>query len=98
MSKTWSSANTKEFKQALKLQPNHIYEIIEVNSIKTKYGYKSILVDDSGVEYWPNKKVEDFLAQNRNVTRFTLITSHEKEFTDKNKNIIKYFDVDIKYD
>ena len=98
MSKTWSSANTKEFKQASKLQPNHIYEIIEVKSIKTKYGFKSILIDDSGEEYWTNRKVDEFLAQNRNVTRFTLITSYEKEFTDKNKNIIKYFDVDIKYD
>ena len=98
MSKSWTSVHESTFKQTSKLQPNHIYEIIEVKSIKTKYGFKSILIDDSGEEYWTNRKVDEFLAQNRNVTRFTLITSYEKEFTDKNKNIIKYFDVDIKYD
>ena len=98
MSKTWSSANTKEFKQASKLQPNHIYEITNVKLIKTKFRYKNILIDDSGSEYWPNRKVENFLLENRSIYKFTLITSYEKQFEDKNKNIIKYFDVDIKYD
>jgi hypothetical protein len=98
MSKSWTSVHESTFKQTSKLQPNKIYQIEDVKSIKTKYGYKNIIIDDSGVEYWTNRKVDEFLAQNRNVTRFTLITSHEKEFTDKNKNIIKYFDVDIKYD
>ena len=98
MSKSWTSVHESTFKQTSKLQPNKIYQIEDVKSIKTKYGYKNIIIDDSGVEYWTNRKVDEFLAQNRNVTGFTLITSHEKEFTDKNKNIIKYFDVDIKYD
>ena len=97
MSKSWSSVHESTFKQTLKLQPNHIYEIIEVKSIKTKYGFKSILIDDSGVEYWTNRKVDEFSAQNRNVSRFTLITSCEKQFEDKDKKIIKYFDVEIKY-
>ena len=98
MSKSWTSVHESTFKQTSKLQPNKIYQIEDVKSIKTKYGYKNIIIDDSGVEYWTNRKVDEFLAQNRNVIRFTLITSHEKEFTDKDKNIIKYFDVDIKYD
>ena len=98
MSKSWTSVHESTFKQTSKLQPNKIYQIEDVKSIKTKYGYKNIIIDDSGVEYWTNRKVDEFLAQNRNVTRFTLITSHEKEITEKNKNIIKYFDVDIKYD
>ena len=98
MSKTWSSANTKEIKQTLRLEPNHIYQIEDVKTIKTKYGYKNILIDDSFREYWTTRQIDEFLIQNRNVTRFTLITSHEKEFTVKNKKIIKYFDVDIKYD
>ena len=98
MSKSWTSVHESTFKQTLKLEPNKIYQIEDVKSIKTKFGFKSILIDDSGEEYWTNRKVDEFLSQNRNVTRFTLITSYEKEFTDKNKKIIKNFDVDIKYD
>ncbi len=98
MSKSWSSENTTTFKQTLKLQPNKIYQISDVKSIKTKFGYKSILVDDSFNEYWTNRKVDDFLAQNRNVNKFTLITGAEKQFEDKDKKIIKYFDIEIKYD
>ena len=98
MSKTWSSANTTEIKETLKLQPNHIYQIEDVKVIKTRNGYKSILVDDSFREYWTNRKVDEFLKQNRNFNRFMLITSSEKQFEDKDKNIIKYFDVEIKYD
>ena len=98
MSKTWSSANTKEIKETLRLQPNHLYQIEDVKTIKTKYGYKNILIDDSFREYLTTRQVDEFLIQNRNVTKFTMITSYEKEFTDKNKKIIKYFDVDIKYD
>ena len=98
MSKSWTSVHESTFKQTSKLQSNKIYQIEDVKSIKTKFGYKNILIDDSGSEYWPNRKVENFLLENRSIYKFTLITSYEKEFTDKNKNIIKYFDVDIKYD
>ena len=98
MSKTWTSENTTTFKPTSKLQPNHLYQITDVKSVKTKFGYKSILIDDGGAEYWTNRKVDDFLAQNRNVTSFTLITSCEKQFEDKDKKIIKYFDIEIKYD
>ena len=46
MSNTWTSANTKTFNKTLKLEPNNIYQITDVKSIKTKYGYKNILIDD----------------------------------------------------
>ena len=98
MSKSWSSVHETTFKQTSKLEPNKIYQISDVKSIKTKFGYKSILIDDGFNEYWTNRKVDEFLAQNRNVNRFTLITSEEKQFKDKDKKIIKYFDVEIKYD
>ena len=98
MSKTWSSVNDTAFKQTEKLEPNKIYQISEIKSIKTKFGYKTILIDDTMNEYWTNRKVDDFLTQNRNVSQFTLITGPEKQFEDKNKNIIKYFDVEIRYD
>ena len=98
MSNTWISANTKTFIKTLKLEPNNIYQITDVKSIKTKYGYKNILIDDCLCEYWTNRKVDDFLAQNRNVSSFKIITSSEKQFEDKDKKIIKYFDIEIKYD
>ena len=98
MSKTWTSANTKTFIKTLKLEPNNIYQITDVKSIKTKYGYKNILIDDCFCEYWTNRKVDDFLAQNKNVSSFKIITSSEKQFEDKDKKIIKYFDIEIKYD
>ena len=98
MSKTWTSENTTTFKPTSKLEPNKIYQISDVKYIKTKFGYKSVLVDDGLNEYWTTRKVDDFLAQNRNVNHFTLITSCEKQFEDKDKKIIKYFDVEIKYD
>ena len=97
MSKTWSSVHETTFKQTLKLEPNKIYQISDVKNIKTKFGYKTILIDDGLNEYWTNRKVDEFLAQNRNVSQFTLITSCEKQFEDKDKKIIKYFDVEIKY-
>ena len=98
MSKSWSSVHETTFKTTEKLEPNKIYQISDVKSIKTKFGYKSISIDDSFNEYWTNRKVDEFLAQNRNVNQFTLITSEEKQFEDKDKKIIKYFDVEIKYD
>ena len=98
MSKSWSSVHETTFKTTEKLEPNKIYQISDVKSIKTKFGYKSILIDDGLNEYWTNRKVDEFLTQNRNVNQFTLITSEEKHFQDKDKNIIKYFDVEIKYD
>ena len=63
MSKTWSSANTTEFKQTLRLEPNHLYQINDVKSIKTKFGYKNILIDDSCREYWTTRQVDEFLIQ-----------------------------------
>ena len=98
MSKTWSSVHETTFKQTSKLEPNKIYQISDIKSIKTKFGYKNILIDDGLNEYWTNRKVDEFLAQNRNVSRFTIITSSEKQFEDKDKKIIKYFDVEIQYD
>ena len=97
MSNTCTSANTKTFNKTLKLEPNNIYQITDVKSIKTKYGYKNILIDGL-CEYWTNRKVDDFLAQNKNVSSFKIITSSEKQFEDKDKKIIKYFDIEIKYD
>ena len=85
MSNTWTSANTKIFNKTLKLEPNNIYQITDVKLIKTKYGYKNILIDYGFCEYWTNRKVDDFLAQNKNVSSFKIITSSEKQFEDKDK-------------
>ena len=45
MSKSWTSVHESTFKQTSKLQPNKIYQIEDVKSIKTKYGYKNIIID-----------------------------------------------------
>ena len=102
MSKTWTSKNDDinniSFKQTLRLEPRKVYQISDVKTIKTKYGNKYVLIDETLNEYWTTKQVDRFINQNKDVKRFTLITLAEKEFEDKNKKIIKYFDVEIQYD
>ena len=60
MSKTWSGVNESLFKETLKLEPNKIYQISDVKIIKTKYGDKNILIDDTLNEYWTNQKIDNF--------------------------------------
>lgn len=102
MSKTWSSKtediNDVSFKQTLRLEPRKVYQISDVKTIKTKYGDKYILIDETYDEYWTTKQVDKFINQNKDVKKFTLITLAEKEFERSDKKIIKYFDINIQYD
>ena len=47
MSKTWSSVHETAIKQTLKLESNKIYQITDVKTVKTEFGYHVILVEDA---------------------------------------------------
>jgi hypothetical protein len=101
--KTWTSdkSENQEYKQIRKLTPQTIYNIIDVKSIKTKFGDNYMLIDEDNERFYSNKKLNEFIKTHRNIKKFTLETLEEKEFTiteNKKKKIIKYFDVKISYD
>ena len=103
MSKSWTSdkSENQEFKQISKLTPQTIYTIVDVQSIKTKFGDNYMLIDEDNERFYSNKKLNEFINTHRNIKKFTLETLEEKEFTiieNKKKKIIKYFDVKISYD
>ena len=48
-----------------KLEPNQIYNIIQVTKIKTKYGDNYKLWVNSKQAYWPNTKIKKFLDKHK---------------------------------
>ena len=56
-----------------------------------------VLIDYLTNEYYSTKQVDKFINQNKDITKFVLRTLQEKSFETKDKKIIKYFDVEIRY-
>ena len=98
MSRVWTSETQHEQTKYMKLQPEQLYQIINVKTIQTKNGEQHILIDYLTNEYYSTKQVDKFINQNKDITKFVLRTLPEKQFEDKYKKIIKYFDIEIKYD
>ena len=96
MSRVWTSEN-EEQQIYMKLEPEKIYQIINVKTIQTKYGEQNILTDYLTNEYFSTKQIDKFLNANKGINKFVLRTLKEKEFETKDKKIVKYFDVEIRY-
>ena len=91
----WSS-ESNESTTINKLDVNRVYDIVDVEKLKTKFGNKYVLVADNGSKYWPNSKINEFIADNKSVKKFQLETFDAKTF-ESNKGQITYIPVQISW-
>ena len=80
-----------------KLDEKTTYQIKDVEKIETSFGKRYVLVDDKNNKYWPNKAVEGFIHQHKDIKKFELITSEFKSFLNKKGEEINYLDVSINF-
>ena len=80
-----------------KLEEKTTYQIKNIEKIETSFGKRYVLVDNDNNKYWPNKAVEGFIHQHKDIKQFELITSEYKTFKNKKGEEIKYLTVDINY-
>ena len=80
-----------------KLNEETTYQIKNIEKIETSFGKRYILVDEENNKFWPNKAVESFIHQHKDVKQFELITSEFKSFLNKKGEEINYLDVNINY-
>lgn len=92
----WSNEKP-EIQRVEKLDESQIYKIKDVQKIDTSFGRRYILIDKEENRYWPNKSVEQFIHEHKQVKQFELITSEFKVFKNKKGEEIKYLDIDINY-
>ena len=79
-----------------KFQPNQEYLIIEYKSFNTSFGVGYVLDDEKFDKYFANKKVEQFIKENKIQNKggevlFKVITGSEKTFMKDGKEL-KYID------
>ena len=66
-----------------KLEEKTTYQIKNIEKIETSFGKRYVLVDNDNNKYWPNKAVERFIHQHKDIKQFELITSEFKSFLNK---------------
>ena len=86
-----------ESQKVEKLDENETYEIKNVEKIETSFGKRYVLIDKKDNRYWPNKSVEKFIHEHKDVTKFKLQTSEFKAFLNKKGEEINYLDVSINF-
>ena len=86
-----------ESQKVEKLDENETYEIKNVEKIETSFGKRYVLIDKKDNRYWPNKSVEKFIHEHKDVKKFKLQTSEFKSFLNKKGEEIRFLDVDIYY-
>ena len=91
----WSSESS-ESTTINKLDENRVYDIVDVEKLKIKFGSKYVLVADNGFKYWTNSKINEFIADNKSVKKFQLETFDAKTF-ESNKGQITYIPVQISW-
>ena len=52
-----------------KLEETKIYEIINVEKIETAFGKRYVLTDKENNKYWPNKSVEKFIHDHKDIKK-----------------------------
>ena len=87
----WSSESNESL-TINKLDVNRVYDIVDVEKLKTKFGTKYVLVADNGSKYWTNSKINEFIADNKSVKKFQLETFDAKTF-ESNKGQVTYIPV-----
>ena len=91
----WTNEKPETLTRIEKFDENETYKIEKVDKIETTFGKRYVLIDDNDVKYWPNKAVEKFIHEHKNIKQFKIKTSEFKTFTNKKGEEIRYLDVDI---
>ena len=91
----WSS-ESNESTTISKIVENHVYEIVDVEKLKTQFGVKFVLVADDGSKYWTNNKINEFINANNSIKKFHLQTLEAKTFQSKSGQVT-YIPVEISW-
>ncbi len=91
----WSS-ETNESTTISKIEPNKVYDIVDVEKLKTQFGIKFVLVADDNSRYWTNNKINEFINANKSVKKFHLETLTAKTFKSKSGEVT-YIPVEISW-
>ena len=93
----WTNEKQESSQKIEKLEETKIYEIINVEKIETSFGKRYVLTDKENNKYWPNKSIEKFIHEHKDIKKFKLQTSEFKSFLNKKGEEIRFLDVDIYY-
>jgi len=91
----WSNEKPEQLTKIEKLYEETEYNIKNVEKIETSFGKRYVLVDEDDTKYWPNKAVEKFIHEHKNIKQFKIKTSEFKTFENKKGEKIRFLDVDI---
>ena len=91
----WSS-ESNESTTINKLVEKHVYNIVDVEKLKTQFGTKFVLVADDGSKYWTNNKINEFITANKSIKKFRLETLEAKTFKSKSGDVT-YIPVEISW-
>jgi hypothetical protein len=93
----WTNEKPEQLTKVEKLDENETYEIKNVEKIETSFGKRYVLIDKEDNRYWPNKSIEKFIHEHKDIKKFKLQTSEFKSFLNKKGEEIRFLDVDIYY-
>ena len=93
----WTNEKPETLTKIDKFDENETYEIKNVEKIETSFGKRYVLIDKDNIRYWPNKAVEKFIHEHKDIKKFKLQTSEFKTFLNKKGEEIRFLDVDIYY-
>ena len=93
----WTNEKSELQTKVEKLNESETYEIKNVEKIETSFGKRYVLIDKDNTRYWPNKAVEKFIHEHKDIKKFKLQTSEFKTFLNKKGEEIRFLDVDIYY-
>ena len=91
----WSNKKPEQLTKIEKLYEETEYNIKNVEKIETSFGKRYVLVDEDDTKYWPNKAVEKFIHEHKNIKQFKIKTSEFKTFENKKGEKIRFLDVYI---
>ena len=91
----WTNEKPETLTKIGKFNESEIYKIINVDKIETTFGKRYVLTDENNDKYWPNKAIEKFIHEHKNIKQFKIKTSEFKTFTNKKGEEIRFLDVDI---
>jgi len=69
-----------------KIEPNKVYNIIKKRVLNTKYGAKTVLVDDKNKSYWVPSNMMKVLILHPQLKKFKLTTKDLKTYNSNKGN------------
>ena len=91
----WTNEKPETLPKIEKFDEETEYKIKNVDKIETSFGKRYVLINEDDTRYWPNKAVEKFIHEHKNIKQFKIKTSEFKTFKNKKNEEIRYLDVDI---